>query len=89
MITMHVTYTDGKTLDVNVPPEDFSSFFQDLNQGRVHWDSLNYMGFWTSFANVRFIQFINDANAPASPVAPVASSPEIPDSSKPLLEATN
>lgn len=80
MITMHLVYVDGMSFDLNVPQEEFSAFFADLNKGRVHWDPTNANGFWTSLANIRYIQFTN-------PVA-TASTPEIPDSSTPLPEAT-
>ena len=57
MITAKLVYNDGKDVIVNIPDADFAGMFASLAQGQVFWDATQKNGFWTSFENIRFIQF--------------------------------
>lgn len=66
MISVKFVYNDGKDLNVNIPDEDFSKFFLNLNENKPYWDKDIKNGFWTNMSDVRFIQFqvLEDANEP-------------------------
>lgn len=57
MISAKLIYNDGKDVVVNIAEAEFSAMFSALAQGQVFWNANQTQGFWTSFENIRFIQF--------------------------------
>lgn len=66
MINIKLVYMDGKDVVVNLKNEQFATFFECLNKGKVYWDDEAKSGFWTNLSEIRFIQFLllEDANEP-------------------------
>ena len=57
--TINLVYKDGNTLNVDIPEEEFQSFFGCLNERKVFWGKPLAKGFWTNLEDVRYI-LIND-----------------------------
>jgi len=58
MISAKLIYNDGKDVIVNIPGDEFAKMFASLAQGQVYWDANQTRGFWTSFENIRYIEFL-------------------------------
>lgn len=58
MISAKLIYNDGKDVIVNVQQDEFPKMFAALAQGQVYWDANQVRGFWTSFEQIRYIEFL-------------------------------
>lgn len=67
MFKIKLIYNDDKELNINIPPEEYMSFFQAINSGQVFWGKGTNTGFWTSLANVRYMTLERPMEAPSEP----------------------
>lgn len=61
--TINLVYKDGNTLNVDIPEDEYQSFFGCLNEGKVFWGKLQAKGFWTNLEDVRYMLINSQATA--------------------------
>lgn len=50
-----LTYKDEKTVNIILAEEKIQKFFDDIGEGKVHYNTETKVGFWTSFSELKHI----------------------------------